>query len=174
MNIMKSGLIYAFVFVIMIGSLISVSAQLSQQVSLDQSVANCERIKMDKEMCYYNLALGVQNVEYCKKSGILMDDCYKNIAEMTNLPSLCSESGGREGDFYASLAMKNNNLGLCNEAGAVYKEYCYSKIAVAKNDVRVCNSLKGDGWGNFFGFFKSLKSQRTICVESVKTKPVIV
>jgi len=135
---------------------------------------NCERTKSNKEMCYYDLALGVQNAEYCKGSGILKDDCYRDIAVMVNLPSLCKNSGGWEGDCYALLVQKNNNLSLCNEAGTVYKEYCYSKIAVIRDDVRVCNSLQGDGWRNFFGFFKNFKSQRTRCVESVKTKTVII
>lgn len=163
---MKRGLIGLFIFVVMIGSLVMVYAQLAQQSTLNKEIANCEGMRTDREICYYNLGIKFENADFCKIAGDLREMCYSKVALMTNLSHLCESTGGWQGNCYADLAIRNDNIKLCEQASAaVYRENCYSTIAVTQKNVTVCNALPGNNWFNLFGLFKS---QKTKCLDAVR------
>jgi len=102
-----------------------------------------ETDQKDKDYCYLNLAISIQDVSLCEK---IVDvdpkhNCYVKVAIASNDTSICEiEEYQVFKDFcYQSIAIFNRDASVCEKIAD--PTYCYSRVAAITNDTSLCGKL---------------------------------
>lgn len=97
----------------------------------------------EQSSCYYVIAHQSNVPEFCEKAGDHRNKCYKFIAEQIDDADLCRKIEPNTqwySDCYRSVAIKTNNALLC--AQLIDPTWCYYDIAVAAEDLAICESIE--------------------------------
>jgi len=106
----------------------------------------CEKIGDERKSanCYSAIALINAELSICTKSPKLyLMTCFNNFARENNDITLCGAvtPGVDEYNCYYAFTQIYPELSICNNLQGEPKEYCYTTVAMEKNDESICDQL---------------------------------
>lgn len=114
----------------------------------------CEKVKVERESCYFNIALANRNLEICRRiqNFSRKDGCLWRVNYFINDISVCEQIKKiiYKDSCYSNLAVSTRDLSLCDKVEGlgmgtfvdpVTRDTCYVDVAEAKNYIGICDKI---------------------------------
>ncbi|MEK7658975.1 MAG: hypothetical protein AAB352_03875 [Patescibacteria group bacterium] len=142
---------------------------------INEDTSYCEKIttRGSKSVCVNAIAVLKNDISLCDKSD--MDTCIAKIAQNRNDSQLCEQVQSQtfKDVCFSVIGQNLVDSALCEKAGT-QKDFCYSKVAVLKEDLTLCNKLTDKQYDEPFCYLRvaEKKKDTSICqmitVDSIK------